>query len=251
LGPKHPDVINLAREVEMLSREVDKLLTEKVATEVTGEKPDNPAYISLRTQIVVTDMDIKRLSEERKRVRESLEEVQKKIENAPLVEKQYYELTRNYENAKQKHGEIVSKLMEARIAQGMEETQMGEKFSITDPAHLPEKPYKPNRILIVLLGFVLALGFSGGAAAVQEGLDQSVRTADQITSITGVPVFSTISLAESDLERRVRRIKKASLALAALGAVVIGLVLINEYVMPLEILWIKIQRRFMTQWLTL
>ena len=43
LGPKHPDVIKLSRQVRMLSKEVDELLTEKSMTEVSEEKPDNAA----------------------------------------------------------------------------------------------------------------------------------------------------------------------------------------------------------------
>ena len=243
LGPKHPDVIRLSREVRVLSKEVDELLTEKAIIDVSDEKPDNPAYISLMTRITAVELEIESLLEERKKIEQRKGEYESKIERAPLVEKEYLELTRDYENAKRKHSEIVSKLLTARISQGMEQTQRGERFTIAEPAQLPEKPFKPNRIAIILLGFVLALGAGVGFAAVREAVDRSVKTADELNSITGVPVFSVISLMETDEERRARLIRRILLVATAVGVIVVALILVNQFVMPLDIIWAKVQRR--------
>ena len=172
-----------------------------------------------------------------------MEEYNKKIEAAPLVEKEYSELTRDYQSAKMKHNEIMNKLLTARISQGMEQTQRGERFTIAEPARLPQKPFKPNRIAIILLGFVLALGAGVGLAAVREAVDRSVKTADELNSITGVPVFSVISLMETDEERRARLIRRILLVATAIGVIVVALILVNQFVMPLDIIWPKVQRR--------
>ena len=39
----------------------------------------------------------------------------------------------------------MKKVMEARVAQGLEKEQMGERFTLIDPARLPEKPVKPEQ----------------------------------------------------------------------------------------------------------
>jgi len=243
LGPKHPDVIRLSREVRVLSKEVDELLTEKSKTEVSDENPDNPAYISLVTRITAVELEIESLLEERKKIEQRKGEYDSKIERAPLVEKEYLELTRDYENAKRKHSEIGNKLLTSKISQGMEQTQRGERFTIAEPAQLPEKPFKPNRIVILLLGFVLALGAGIAFAAAQEGLDNSVKGADELNSITGLPVFSVISLMETDEERRARLIRRIILIATAIGVIVVALILVNQFVMPLDIIWAKVQRR--------
>jgi len=243
LGPKHPDVIKLSREVRGLSKEVDGLLTEKSKTEVSDEKPDNPAYINLMTRITAVELEIESLLDERKKIEQRKGEYDGKIERAPLVEKEYLELTRDYENAKRKHSEIVSKLLTAKISQGMEQTQRGERFTIAEPAQLPEKPFKPNRIAIIVLGLVLALGSGVGLAAVREAVDHSVKTADELNSLTGVPVFSVISLVETEEERRARIIRRILLIATAIGVIVIALILVNQFIMPLDIIWAKVQRR--------
>jgi hypothetical protein len=210
---------------------------------VSDEKPDNPAYINLITRITAVELEIESLLDERKKVERRKREYDTKIERAPLVEKEYLELTRDYENARAKHSEIMNKLLTAKISQGMEQTQRGERFTIAEPAQLPEKPFKPNRIAIILLGFVLALGAGVGFAAVREAVDRSVKTADELNSITGIPVFSVVSLMETDEERRARLIRRILLVATAIGVIVVALLLVNQFVMPLDILWEKVQRR--------
>jgi hypothetical protein len=96
---------------------------------------------------------------------------------------------------------------------------------------------------IVLLGFVLALGAGVSLSAVREALDRSVKTADELNALTGVPVFSTISLMETDEERRARIIRRILLVATAIGIIIVVLILVNQFVMPLDVLWAKIQRR--------
>jgi hypothetical protein len=189
------------------------------------------------------ELNIATQTESKERIEKKIEEYEKKIERAPLVEKDYSELARDYQSAKKKHNEIMNKLLTARISQGMEQTQRGERFTIVEPARLPEKPHKPNRMAIVLIGFVLALGVGIGMAATREAMDRSIKTADQLNSITGVPVFSSISLMETGEERRARLIRWILLMATAVGVFVVVLILVNQFVMPLDILWIEIQKR--------
>ena len=52
---------------------------------------------------------------------------------------------RDYQNAQAKYQEVMNKLMEARISEGMEQHQKGEKFTLVDPASFPEEPIKPKK----------------------------------------------------------------------------------------------------------
>ena len=194
LSPKHPDIISLKKEIKILSRQVDKLLTEKTIVDVSEDKPDNPAYINLLTQVVAAEAEIKSLRQDEAKIKENLEKFRDKISNAPLVEKEYNELTLDFNNAKLKYNEILNKLMTAQVAQQMEEQQMGEKFTILEPAYLPTSPAKPNRVAIILLGFVFGCGAALGTAAVQEQMDRTVKNEDELARLTGIPVLATFSL---------------------------------------------------------
>ena len=86
----------------------------------------------------------------------------------PQVAIEYNEMSTDYEIAKAHYNEIQQKLMAAQVSQGMEEERLGETFQIVEPAFMPERPYKPNRLAIVLIGLVLGIGVSVGLASLRE-----------------------------------------------------------------------------------
>jgi hypothetical protein len=92
-------------------------------------------------------------------IQAELSKFRQRIEKAPLVEKEYNELTRDYITTKQKYDETMNRLMTANVAKGIEEGQHGQRFEIKNYAYLPEKPYKPNRLNIILLGFCCCIRF--------------------------------------------------------------------------------------------
>ncbi len=246
LGSKHPDVSRLKKQLAALqqwAKTSDKGM-QNVAH--ASMKPDNPAYINLVTQIATTDMELRSLMKERASLKERVETYQKRLERAPALEKEYLDLIRNQENAKAIYDDISKKLMEARVAKGMEESQQGERFTITDPAQLPEKPYKPNRLAIILVGFVLGLGAGAGVSAIKESVDTSIKSGIELQRVTELPLFSVMPMIETDREKRIRWMKRGIWFLMGLAAIGAALYLIDAYVMPLEILWLKIDKRLMS-----
>jgi uncharacterized protein involved in exopolysaccharide biosynthesis len=236
-GSKHPDVKKLKRQVLDLEKEVANLAAERVASEVSSEKPDNPTYINLKTQIISAETEIANLQRDKGKLQMDLDLYRDKLSRTPLIEKEYKDLTLDYDNAKKKYNEILGKLLEANVAKGMEEKQRGERFTITDPANLPTRPYKPNRMAIIILGFVLASGLALGTTAVQEGLDHSIKTEAHLAALSGLPVLTSISLVETEKDIKSRRKRKILIGMFAAGAVALVLVFVNIFITPLNDLW--------------
>jgi len=245
LGPKHPDVMNLSKQVAALRQGADAPPSQGQASTEGSRRPDNPAYINLMTQIATTDMELKSLMQEREELKGKVALYQKRLENAPALESQYLDLTNNLQSARTMHADISQKLMEARVSEGMEQAQKGERFTITEPAPFPEKPYKPNRIAIILIGFVLALGAGVGIGAIGESLDTSIKTRNELQRVMDVPLYSVIPLMETNQERRRRWLKRVIWMVSALVVMGVALFLVDRFVMPLDILWVKIERRLM------
>jgi protein tyrosine kinase modulator len=171
---QHPEVKKLKNEIALLEKTPATAIPAKKVTE-----PENPAYISLTTQIKSADADIASLRSQQAGLREKLQMYRGRLEEAPKVEQEYMALVRDYQNATQKHQEVMNKILEARISEGMEEGQKGEKFTLIDPASFPEKPVSPKRWLIFLAGVIMSLGAGFGTVAVAEHLDHSVKTSDE------------------------------------------------------------------------
>ena len=90
--------------------------------------------------------------------REKLRMYRQRLEETPKIEQEYVALQRDYQNAHTKHMEVMNKLLEARIGEGMEESQKAEKFTLIDPASFPEKPVSPNRLFIAAGRIIAGIG---------------------------------------------------------------------------------------------
>jgi uncharacterized protein involved in exopolysaccharide biosynthesis len=242
LGPKHPDVIKLTNEEKLLSEEVEKSLAQNTVQKVSIENPDNPVYINLRTQIEATHAEIESININLEKIDAEATKYQRRIANAPIVEKEYHELTRDYDTMKLKYKEISAKVMEASIAKEMEETDRGERFTIKSPAYLPEKPYKPSRIGISLFALVVAFGLGLGFATFRESMDRSLRSVDQIKSLTDLPVLSVVSLIETKGEKWRRWRKRLTWVLVVIIFVGMSFVLIDNFVADLGFIFDKLNQ---------
>ena len=226
---QHPDIKKLKGEIEQLEKEPEK----PAELPKGAPEPENPAYVSINSQIQVASADIANLKTQRKALQDKLQFFRQRLEQAPKVEQEYLALQRDYQNATAKHQEVMNKIMEARISEGMEEHQKGEKFTLIDPASYPERPVKPKRLLIVAAGLMFGL-FSGlGTVALAEHLDHSVKSADELTWLTGLPVLGTIPrilTREDTVRSRTRR--KLILAIT-ISSLILGLAIFHFFYMDL------------------
>ena len=183
----HPDIKKLKNEIARLEEQPEKTGPVKPVTD-----PENPAYISLTTQIESAKNEIASLQRQRETLKEKLKMFNQRLEETPKLEQEYFALQRDYTNATSKYQEVMNKILESKISEGMEEHQKGEKFTLIDAASYPEKPVSPNRWLIVLAGFILSLGSGLATVALAEQMDHSLERALDLTSLTGLPVLGTI-----------------------------------------------------------
>ena len=183
----HPDIKKLKNEIARLEQQPEKAGPVKPVS-----NPENPAYISLITQIEATKNEILSLQRQLAALKDNRKVFNQRLEESPKLEQEYFALQRDYANAATKYQEVMNKILEARISEGMEENQKGEKFTLIDPASYPEKPITPKRWLIILAGFLGSLGSGLGAVALVEQMDHSLESALELTSLTGLPVLGTI-----------------------------------------------------------
>ena len=120
------------------------------------------------------------------------DEYRRRMEAAPGVEEGYRILIGERNNLQVKYDDLMKKHMETKVASGMEKGQLGERFTLIDPARMPEKPVSPNIPAILLIGLFLGIGGGVGAASLREFSDQSVRSGEALTRATGFPVLASI-----------------------------------------------------------
>jgi succinoglycan biosynthesis transport protein ExoP len=236
----HPDVIKTKSEIVALRKKLAKAYGNRAARPL---EPDNPAYVTLASQLASAQSEVLSVTnqiEESKRVRRRY---QKRIEKTPAVECEYREITIKQTNLQEKFNDLMGKHMEANVAYGLEQEQKGERFTLIEPPLLPEKPFKPNRLIIALVGVVLGVGAGFGCVVFREWADQSVRNEDKLVEQIGLPVLGSVPALVSVEEYQYTLIKRSLSVVAALAVIIAGVVIFHYYVMDLDVLWAKLGRK--------
>lgn len=234
---QHPEIKKLKNELAQLEQLPNQPTPPQTVTEA-----ENPTYISLSAQVKAADIDISAFRSQQAALQSKLKMYRQRLEDAPKVEQEYMALMRDYQNAHSKHQEVMNKILEARIGEGMEEHQKGEKFTLIDPASFPETPVSPKRWLILLAGVFCSLGTGFGTVALVEHMDHSVRDSDELTHLTGLPVLGSIIRIQTREDiTRARRKKKLIWVFSGFSLVMV-LVLFHLLFMDLWILAAKLLR---------
>ena len=199
----HPDVVDLKKRIADLEPKVKDLI-EKTGQAREGKIAEQnvpPPILDPETQRLLAQyneqynaagLEAKRLREEEKELKQQLAFYQRRIEDTPRREQELILLTRDYDLLKTNYQSLLEKKMQAEMAENLERKQQGEQFKILDPARLPEKPIKPDRNKILLVGAVLGLAVGLGLTWFRESMDQSFHTVSEVENYLELPVIATI-----------------------------------------------------------
>jgi polysaccharide biosynthesis transport protein len=242
-APDHPDVVRLTRVVQELQKTV-AAAPANGAWNKERAHADNPAYIQVKGQLDALNVERESALKKRDGLRAKLDDYERRLAQAPAVERQYRALARDLDGAQLKYQEMRSKQSEVQVSQNLETEHKGERFTMIEPPLPPEKPISPNRMLILAMGFVLSLGAGAGAAVMRERLDGSVRGVQDMRALLSVPPLAAIPMIVTGAEqRRQKRIVRFSWLGTVVGLMTIALI-VHLFVRPLDVVWISLLRRF-------
>ncbi|MCI0516285.1 MAG: Wzz/FepE/Etk N-terminal domain-containing protein [Woeseiaceae bacterium] len=186
----HPDVVRLKNSLAKLE---SKLKAAPASDSVRfAIKPDNPAYIALLTQLDTVNLNLKAAKEQRARAKEKASDYERRVVQTPKVEQEGLSLQREYESASKKYREIKQGLMGAETAVELEKAQRGGRFSLLEPATLPNAPRIPNRKAFILLGLVLGFGCGISYASYSEYMDRTIRGSRSVRAVLRTPPLAVI-----------------------------------------------------------
>jgi succinoglycan biosynthesis transport protein ExoP len=243
-APDHPDVVRLTRVVGELQK---SLAAAPAATGAWAQErlhADNPAYIQVKGQLDSVGVERESAVRKRDELSAKLDEYERRLAQAPAVERQYRELARDLDGAQLKYQEMRSKQSEVQVSQNLETEHKGERFTMIEPPLPPEKPISPNRMLILAMGFVLSLGAGVGAAVLRENLDLSVRGVRDMRALLSVPPLAAIPVMVTRADSRKRRRTMTFSWLGSVAGLVALTSVVHFYVRPLDVVWAGLLRRF-------
>jgi uncharacterized protein involved in exopolysaccharide biosynthesis len=239
----YPDVIKLQRSVSSLEEQLKQANAAPATKSADAEKPDNPAFIQIKAQREATIAEKAALVRKRADLKTLINDYERRMASGPTVEREYGTMMRDLENNQLKYREVRQKQLEAEVAQNLEDERKGERFTLIEPPLTPEQPDSPNRIVILVLGLLLAMGSAIGTTILLETVDTSIRSRRDLESLLSVPPLAVLPWIETEADR-VMRSKRRRYALAGTAAsFVLAAAALHLFYRPLDVLWQVALRR--------
>ena len=233
----HPDLKAARRKVESLEQASGTATSGSAST--PRRTPTEAAVSRIDARAASLRDRLKVLSGQRSSLRARLGEMDVALVRSPQIERGLAALTRDHQTAQKKYDEIQAKKMTAQVSENLEGDQKAERFAVLEPPTLPDKPVKPDRKKLLLLGLMLAMAAPVGMVSLMESLHGTVRGVGQISAVLGQKPLVAVPFipVASELAER----KKMLLALVVGGVLVLGLVLllVHFLILPLDVLFMK------------
>jgi len=239
---EHPDVKSLKRQIASLEKDLQNPPPAPRQAPAPASA-DNPAYVTLQSQLAAADTEVRSLRAKREQLAGKVQEYENRLMQTPKVEQEYRGIARDLDHASRRYQDIKAKQMTAEVGQEMEKERKGEKFTLIDPAILPEEPISPNRPAIIFLSLVLALGAGVGSAAVAESMNTAIRGAKGLGTLLHVAPLAVIPYLPNAAETRARRQKHRIMVITVIAGIIIMLLMVHFLISPLDVLWFRGMRK--------
>jgi succinoglycan biosynthesis transport protein ExoP len=220
-GEKHPDVQRLKAEIAKEKAQVAaNPAPEPAETPSPKSMPTETINPVLQSQLSAVDAEIDKLKNQQEQLTQSVSSYRAKLEAVPVREQEIADLERDYGISKEHYAQLLDKRLSADTAAQLEFRQKGEKFTILDPAQVPEQPSSPNRRLINLAGALVGLGLGLTSAFVLGGM--SITCVAQLPSTADVPVLGVVPIIRTRFDQQRQRRWVLAGAASGLAAILVG-----------------------------
>jgi polysaccharide chain length determinant protein (PEP-CTERM system associated) len=229
---RHPDVRKLKEQIAKTEKMRDQALADLKAAPASGSASGDPAsadevnsaegaaMIQLQSQLKANRIEIANRERDVAGLKAKINDYQGRLNEEPVREQQYLDLTRGYEQQKANYDELVKKKNSSAMATSMELRQQGEHFRMIDPPSLPVKPDFPNRMQLCGVGLGVGIVLGGVLAGGAEFLDDRLHDEKELKELLPVTVISEIPAITNPEEER-RQEKRLWLSWAATGLVLV------------------------------
>jgi protein tyrosine kinase modulator len=234
---KHPDVRKTREQIARTEKMREQLLADmnnrpnkSTPGSVAPASLDSKSgpLLELESQLKANRLEITNREAEIKDEQSKINQYQARLNMAPVMEQQFANITRDYEQSKTDYESLLAKKNQSEMSTNLEKTQQSERFRMLDPPNLPVRPYKPNRLM--LCGAGLAVGFVlGGAFAFgKEKLGDKIYSEREIRKLIPFDVMAEIPSIESLQEQSSNRRSAWMAGVAAI--LILGFILLGSAV---------------------
>ena len=229
---QHPDVVGTRRMI----KELETQKREEVAArkKLDPSSPvslvnTNPVYQQLKISLAESEANVASLRARVEEYQSRYNQLKESVKLIPQLEAEYTQLNRDYDINKKNYESLVERRESATISGEMDANAGGVDFRLIDPPRVSPKPVSPNRLLMLPLAMIVALGAGFFVSFAASQIRPVFFSARDLREATNLPLLGTVSrkMSEAD-ELRVKRDLRRFIAtcLSLLGAYGVGIFMV-------------------------
>jgi len=141
------------------------------------------------------------------------------LRTAPQLEAEAAQLNRDYEITKKNYEDLVARRQSAVMSGDLESAAGMADFRLIDPPRVSPQPVFPNRLLMLPMALIAAVGAGLFTAFVASQIRPVYSDAVELRNKTGLPLLGVVSVVMGDADRRRERMDRIRFAGASGGLV--------------------------------
>ncbi|MCU0966145.1 MAG: Wzz/FepE/Etk N-terminal domain-containing protein [Burkholderiaceae bacterium] len=209
---QHPDVIStrrLIRDLEDQKREEVKEL-QRAAAAAAASAPMGGGAGSMMAQemsrmLAATEVQVASLKARVAEFEGRYASAREFLKTAPQLEAEAAQLNRDYEIQKRNYESLVSRRESATMSGELEGAAGMADFRLIDPPRVSPTPVAPNRLLLLPMAFVIALGAGFFVAFAGSQLRPVFHSAGDLRAKVAIPLLGVVSKISNAAELRRER----------------------------------------------
>lgn len=230
---QHPDVVSARKLIKDLEdqkrKEVQELRKQAMANPSPSSGNDNLAMQELSRMLATAEVQVASLSARVSEYESRYARARGLLKSAPQLEAEYSQLNRDYDINKKNYNDLVSRRESASLSGDLESAAGVADFRLIDPPRASPKPVAPNRLLLLPLALLAAIGAGLGATFVMSQLRAVYHDARSLSLSVGLPSLGVVTMVIDEAAARARKtdLKKFFAATGGLvGVFAIGMAVV-------------------------
>jgi polysaccharide chain length determinant protein (PEP-CTERM system associated) len=219
---QHPDVAQTRRMITALEeqkRQEAEARRKAAAAPARLSAATNPVFQQIKISLTEAEANVAALQARVAELQSRLDQLRAAANRVPQVEAELAQLNRDYDILRQNYQQMVARRESLLLTGELDETAGLAEFRIIEPPRVSDKPVFPNRMVMVPLLLVVAIGAGGGAAFVASQLMPTFHSTRSLHEIGQRPVLGSLSLRPTAAMVRRQRLSTVYFASSLAGLI--------------------------------
>ena len=193
---QHPDVVGgrrLITELEELRRKEVQQLRRSAMAGPAAISSGSLAYQELSRLLANSEVQVAALRARVGEYEARFSRARALMKTAPQIEAEYAQLNRDYDVNKKNYNDLVARRESAALSVDLESAAGVADFRLIDPPRASPKPVAPNRLLLMPLALLAALGAGLATAFIASQVRAVYFDARSLSASVGLPLLGVVT----------------------------------------------------------